>query len=151
MLGTSNGFATWFFDYDNDGRDDLFATSYAPSLDEMVRGYLGLPINATTMRLYHNVGDGSFRDVSTEAGLARAHAHGRQLRRSATTVSTCAVQQPFLRRSRRQRAPPQHRRARLRRAISLLGNWQSCTAATALPLQIWTATATRISCSRSAA
>ena len=72
VLGTSNGFATWFFDYDNDGRDDLFATSYAPSLDEMVRGYLGLPINATTMRLYHNVGDGSFRDVSTEAGLKRA-------------------------------------------------------------------------------
>ena len=72
VLGTSNGFATWFFDYDNDGRDDLFATSYAPSLDEMVRGYLGLPINATTMRLYRNLGDGSFRDVSTEAGLKRA-------------------------------------------------------------------------------
>ena len=55
------GFATWFFDYDNDGRDDLFATSYAPSLDEMVRGYLGLPLNATTMRLYRNLGDGLSR------------------------------------------------------------------------------------------
>ena len=71
VLGTPNGFATWFFDYNNDGQPDIFATSYAPSLDEMVRDYLGLPHNATTMKLYRNLGDGTFRDVSTEAGLNR--------------------------------------------------------------------------------
>jgi hypothetical protein len=71
VLGAANGFATWFFDYNNDGRPDLFATSYAPSLDEMVRDYLGMPHNATTMKLYRNLGDGTFRDVSAEAGLNR--------------------------------------------------------------------------------
>jgi hypothetical protein len=72
VLGTPNGFATWFFDYDNDGWEDLFVTSYAPSLDEIVRGFLGMPLNATTMRLYRNLGDSTFRDVSAAAGLARA-------------------------------------------------------------------------------
>ena len=71
VLGTPNGFATWFFDYNNDGWPDIFATSYAPSLDEMVRDYLGMPHNATTMKLYRNLGDGTFRDVSLEAGLNR--------------------------------------------------------------------------------
>jgi hypothetical protein len=72
VLGTPNGFATWFFDYDNDGWEDLFVTSYAPSLDEMVRGFLGMRLNATTMRLYRNLGDGTFRDMSAAAGLTRA-------------------------------------------------------------------------------
>jgi hypothetical protein len=31
-----NGFATWFFDYDNDGWPDLFVTSYQFSIDETV-------------------------------------------------------------------------------------------------------------------
>jgi hypothetical protein len=69
VLGTPQGFATWFFDYDNDGWQDLFVTSYVASLDEMVRDYLGMPHNATTMRLYRNLGDGAFRDVSAQAGL----------------------------------------------------------------------------------
>ena len=69
--GTPQGFATWFFDYDNDGWEDLFVTSYVASLDEMVRGYLGMPHNGTTMKLYRNLGDGTFRDVSTAAGLNR--------------------------------------------------------------------------------
>ena len=69
--GTPQGFATWFFDYDNDGWQDLFVTSYVASLDEMVRDYLGMPHNATTMKLYRNLGDGTFRDVSAEAGLNR--------------------------------------------------------------------------------
>jgi tetratricopeptide (TPR) repeat protein len=71
VLGTPQGFATWFFDYDNDGWQDLFVTSYVSSLDEMVRDYLGMPHRATTMKLYRNLGDGSFRDVSSEAGLNR--------------------------------------------------------------------------------
>ncbi len=67
--GTPTGFATWFFDYDNDGWEDLFVTSYVASIDEMVRDYLGKPHNATTARLYRNLHDGTFRDVSTEVGL----------------------------------------------------------------------------------
>jgi hypothetical protein len=71
VRGTPTGFATWFFDYDNDGWTDLFVTSYIASVDEMVRDDLGEPHNATTMKLYRNRGDGTFEDVSHVAGLDR--------------------------------------------------------------------------------
>ncbi len=64
-------FAAWFFDYDNDGWPDLFVTSYYVSVDESVRSYLGLPPNAETLKLYKNLGNGTFRDVTTEVGLDR--------------------------------------------------------------------------------
>ena len=67
--GTGRGFATWFFDYDNDGWPDLFVTSYYPSVDESVRTYLDLPHNAGTLKLYKNLGDGTFSDVTEETGL----------------------------------------------------------------------------------
>jgi tetratricopeptide (TPR) repeat protein len=62
-------FATWFFDYDNDGLPDLYVNSYYMSPDENLRSQLGLPHTAETVKLYHNQGDGSFRDVTTEVGL----------------------------------------------------------------------------------
>jgi tetratricopeptide (TPR) repeat protein len=64
-------FATWFFDYDNDGLDDLFVTSFYASVDETTRTYLGLPHNAPTLRLYKNKGDGTFREVTKEVGLEK--------------------------------------------------------------------------------
>jgi tetratricopeptide (TPR) repeat protein len=69
VLASGHGFASWFFDYDNDGRPDLLASSYAMSIEESVRTYLGLPHKAATMKLYRNLGNGSFRDVSAETGL----------------------------------------------------------------------------------
>jgi tetratricopeptide (TPR) repeat protein len=67
--GPGRGFATWFFDYDNDGREDVFATSYFISVEESVRTYLGLPHNATTLKLYRNQGGGTFADVTAQVGL----------------------------------------------------------------------------------
>jgi tetratricopeptide (TPR) repeat protein len=67
--GSGRGFGAWFFDYDNDGWPDLFATSYFMSTDETARTYLGLPHNATTLKLYQNLGNGTFRDVTNEVGL----------------------------------------------------------------------------------
>jgi tetratricopeptide (TPR) repeat protein len=67
--GPGHGFATWFFDYDNDGWLDLFATSYFTSVDESVRTYLGVDHNAATLKLYRNLGNGSFRDVTAAVGL----------------------------------------------------------------------------------
>jgi hypothetical protein len=64
-------FPTWFFDYDNDGWLDLFVASYVPSVTEVARGFLGLPPQAETMRLYHNNGKGGFDDVTKDVGLAR--------------------------------------------------------------------------------
>ncbi len=62
-------FAAWFFDYDNDGWPDLFVNSYYISSDESVRTYLGMAHNAEISRLYRNLGNGTFRDVTAEAGL----------------------------------------------------------------------------------
>ena len=42
-IQTEKSFATWFFDYDNDGWPDLFVTSYFTSVDETARTYLGMP------------------------------------------------------------------------------------------------------------
>jgi tetratricopeptide (TPR) repeat protein len=65
----SFSFATWFFDYDNDGWPDLFADSYLGAVDESVKTYLGQPHNAETLKLYRNKHDGTFEDVSAQVGL----------------------------------------------------------------------------------
>jgi tetratricopeptide (TPR) repeat protein len=69
VLGPGQSFATWFFDYDNDGWQDLFVTSYYSSIVETVRTYLGLPHDAPTLKLYHNRRDGTFEDATGSANL----------------------------------------------------------------------------------
>jgi tetratricopeptide (TPR) repeat protein len=64
-------FPAWFFDYDNDGWPDLFVASYFISLEEVARSYMGLPRKAETLKLYKNMRDGTFKDVSAETGLDR--------------------------------------------------------------------------------
>jgi len=67
--GPGQGFPTWFFDYDNDGYPDLFVGSSVASIDEVARAYLKLPRNGTTLKLYRNLRDGSFEDVTRQVGL----------------------------------------------------------------------------------
>lgn len=67
--GSARGFATWFFDYDNDGWPDVLVASYFMSVEETARNYLGLPHNGSTLKLYKNLGNGTFRDVTKETGL----------------------------------------------------------------------------------
>ena len=63
-------FATWFFDYDNDGWPDLFVTSYNNYTDDQVlRSYLNMPVSVETLKLYHNQHDGTFEDVTAKVGL----------------------------------------------------------------------------------
>ena len=64
-------FATWFFDYDNDGWLDLFVADFVPSVNEAVRGLLHLPRQAETMKLYRNTGKGGFEDVTAAVKLDR--------------------------------------------------------------------------------
>lgn len=76
-------FSTWFFDYDNDGHEDLFVPSYdvnTPMHEFVAREYLGLPlvtrigdvdVGFEDAKLFHNRGDGTFEDVTARAGLAR--------------------------------------------------------------------------------
>lgn len=65
-------FATWFFDYDNDGWEDLFVSGYGiTNVAEIAADYLGLPNNAEKPKLYHNNHDGTFTDVTETAHLNR--------------------------------------------------------------------------------
>jgi tetratricopeptide (TPR) repeat protein len=65
----SFSFATWFFDYDNDGWPDLFVDSYLVAVDESLKTYVGQRHNAETLKLYRNKHDGTFEDVSAKVGL----------------------------------------------------------------------------------
>lgn len=64
-------FPCWFFDYDNDGRPDIFVCGFysddgpVPTAAE----YCGLPSHGEHPCLYHNNGDGTFTDVTAAAGL----------------------------------------------------------------------------------
>jgi hypothetical protein len=69
-------FATFFFDYDNDGWLDLFVAGYGrktgiPIVEDVAADYLGLKTDAERDRLYRNRGDGSFEDVTKAVGLHR--------------------------------------------------------------------------------
>jgi hypothetical protein len=65
-------FPTWFFDYDNDGWEDIFVSGYSlPDPGDIVSDYLGRPHQAELPRLYHNRGDGTFEDVTRAAHLSR--------------------------------------------------------------------------------
>jgi hypothetical protein len=70
-----------FFDYDNDGKLDLFVCNYVrwSRQADLSQGFVltglgrayGPPVSfqGTTCRLYHNEGHGRFRDVSKSAGI----------------------------------------------------------------------------------
>ena len=68
-----HSFATWFFDYDNDGWPDIFAAGYYnDTLDDIGAFELGKPHKAETPRLYHNNHNGTFTDVTKQVHLNRA-------------------------------------------------------------------------------
>lgn len=64
-------FPVWFFDYDNDGRQDLFVSSYVQSVAEIAAEYLDLPTRGETIKLYRNMGPEGFEDVTKQVGLER--------------------------------------------------------------------------------
>ena len=65
-----HSFATWFFDFDNDGWEDLFVSGYSiRNVGDIAADYLGLPHGGELPRLYHNNHDGTFTDVTAAAHL----------------------------------------------------------------------------------
>jgi hypothetical protein len=68
----TEGFACWFWDYDNDGRLDLWVNPNHATLSEVIRDQLGEKTSGERPRLYRNVGGTRlFRDVTAEVGLDR--------------------------------------------------------------------------------
>ena len=66
------GWATFFLDYDNDGRKDLFAANghVYPEVDGKLAETYRQPL-----QMFHNLGDGKFREVSRELGLSKMPWH----------------------------------------------------------------------------
>jgi len=62
-------FPCWFFDYDNDGWLDIFVSGYYAPFGAVAADYLGEPIGAERPRLYHNNRNGSFTDITKQAGV----------------------------------------------------------------------------------
>ena len=67
--GPSSGFSCWAWDYDNDGRLDLWATCYDRTVADVVKGLMGQPHGRASNRLFRNEKGGRFVDVTKEAGL----------------------------------------------------------------------------------
>ncbi len=98
-VGFTNAPTRWstsaaFVDYDNDGKLDLFVCNYVKwsqeidqrvnyTLPEIGRAY-GPPFNfeGTFPSLYHNEGNGTFRDVSRDAGVQITNPSGAPIAKS---------------------------------------------------------------------
>lgn len=72
ITGQHSSFACWFWDYDNDGQLDIFVNDYSSCLADVIAAAAGVQAeNPSRLRLYRNVGDAGFRNVTIDAGLDR--------------------------------------------------------------------------------
>jgi hypothetical protein len=66
----NTSFATWFWDFDNDGNLDLFAASYAAGVEHYAGVALGLKVKFEPPALYKGDGRGGFKEVAAEQNLS---------------------------------------------------------------------------------
>ena len=62
-------FPVWWWDYNNDGWEDLFVAGWKATAGDVAAEYLGRPHDAVLPRLYKNNQDGTFQDVTRDAAL----------------------------------------------------------------------------------
>lgn len=62
-------FTSWFWDFNQNGYEDLFVSGYFMDPGDTARELLGLEPLGEMPRLYRNNGDGTFTDITREAGL----------------------------------------------------------------------------------
>jgi hypothetical protein len=72
VVDPDRSFSCWFWDYDNDGKLDLFVCGYFARLNDIVADMLCQPAStAERPRLFRNLGNGKFEDVTRAVGLDR--------------------------------------------------------------------------------
>ena len=73
LTGTSGRditFATWFWDYDNDGWLDLYVGGFGASLADFAASYAGVrSADNRRVRIYRNDGQGGFENVAAQLGI----------------------------------------------------------------------------------
>src|ERR1035438_9780589 len=70
ILAGDDGSGVALFDYDNDGRLDIFLVNGAPLTDPTPKGTIPQKAGpAHWNRLFHQKSDGTFEDVTEKAGL----------------------------------------------------------------------------------
>ncbi len=72
VTGPRDSFSTWFWDYDNDGWEDLYVAGYrVTDVRDLAAAHLGLATRTEMPRLYRNNHDGTFSDVTHAVRLDR--------------------------------------------------------------------------------
>lgn len=68
---TPSNFPCWWFDYNNDGWQDIYVSAYQPGYTiNSCREYMGLPMDKNLFPcLYKNNGDGTFTNIAKEAHI----------------------------------------------------------------------------------
>ena len=69
--GTPSNFPCWWFDYNNDGWQDIYVSAYQPGYTiNSCREFMGLPMDSTLFPcLYRNNGDGTFTNVAKQSHI----------------------------------------------------------------------------------
>ena len=68
--GPLESFATWFWDFDNNGCLDIFVAGYGFDIEDVAADRLGLANEGSSPALYKNDCDGNYSDVAETAGVA---------------------------------------------------------------------------------
>ncbi len=72
LFPVEGGYVAFFFDLDNDGHLDLFASTMSAFPDVLNSMVTGEAIEPNRPFLYRNLGDGTFADIAATAGLKRS-------------------------------------------------------------------------------
>ncbi len=74
VTGPMASFPVWFWDYDNDGVQDLYVSAYMTEVADLAAASLGLSFETELPRLYRGDGAGGFEEVSRKLQLDRPSA-----------------------------------------------------------------------------